>query len=184
MGYEDGYQDGKEKITTELENLVYNVNNFAKCQFDMKNRIIKSIHTDILDMVLDISEKICLTELRQNKEILTKIVANTISQLKEKESVTIIVNPEMARKIYEISNDLKDAIHNLEHIKIVEDATIAPDGTIVESVGSRVDARVSAQIEQIAQKLFAELNKTPEIELARELDDVEAQLNNDKPEQI
>ena len=90
----------------------------------------------------------------------------------------------MARKIYEISNDLKDAIHNLEHIKIVEDATIAPDGTIVESVGSRVDARVSAQIEQIAQKLFAELNKTPEIELARELDDVEAQLNNDKPEQI
>ena len=109
---------------------------------------------------------------------------NAISQLKEKESVTIIVNPEMARKIYEISNDLKDAIHNLEHIKIVEDATIAPDGTIVESVGSRVDARVSAQIEQIAQKLFAELNKTPEIELARELDDVEAQLNNDKPEQI
>lgn len=184
MGYEDGYQDGKEKITTELENLVYNVNNFAKCQFDMKNRIIKSIHTDILDMVLDISEKICLTELRQNKEILTKIVANAISQLKEKESVTIIVNPEMARKIYEISNDLKDAIHNLEHIKIVEDATIAPDGTIVESVGSRVDARVSAQIEQIAQKLFAELNKTPEIELTRELDDVEAQLNNDKPEQI
>lgn len=67
MGYEDGYQDGKEKITTELENLVYNVNNFAKCQFDMKNRIIKSIHTDILDMVLDISEKICLTELRQKQ---------------------------------------------------------------------------------------------------------------------
>ena len=90
----------------------------------------------------------------------------------------------MARKIYEISDDLKESIHSLEHIKIVEDATIAPDGTIVESIGSRVDARVSAQIEQITQKLFAELNKTPEIELARELDDVEAQLNNDKPEQI
>lgn len=183
QGYEEGYEDGKEKITTELENLVYNVDNFAKCKFDIKQRIIKSLHNDILDLVLDISEKICKVELQENRKVLIRVVANAISQLKEKENVTIIVNPEMAQKIYDISANLKESIHNLEHIKIIEDNSVSTDGTIVESVGSRVDARVSAQIEQIAQKLFAELNATPEIELSRE---VEEEFNdiNDKPDQI
>lgn len=173
QGYEEGYQDGKEKITTEMEDLVFNVDNFAKCKFDLKNRIIKSLHNDILGLVLEIAERICKTELSHNRQILINVVENAISMLKEKESVTIIVNPEMSKKIYEISEDLKDRIHNLEHIKIVEDTSVAPDGTIVEAVGSRVDARVGAQIEQLAQKLFNELNATPEIELSRELDDVD-----------
>ena len=178
QGYAEGYEDGKEKITTELENLVYNVDNFAKSKFEIKNRIIKSLHLDILDLVLDISEKVCKVQMQNNRDILTKVVANAISQLKEKENVTIIVHPEMAQKLYDISEKLKDSIHNLQSIKIIEDNSISPDGTIVESVGSRVDARVSAQIELISQKLLAELNSTPEIELSRELNDVDG-MNDD-----
>lgn len=183
QGFETGYEEGKEKITTEMEELVQSVENFAKCKIDMKHKIIKSIHTDILDLVLDVSEKVCKTELKQNRQIFLKIVENAILQLKEKENITIIVNPEMMRKIYEISEELKTKIYSLKTIKIVEDNSVSADGTIVESIGSRVDARVSTQIEQIAQKLFAELNATPEIELARELEDFETDLN-DKPDQI
>lgn len=174
-GYETGYADGKEKITTEMEDLIYNIDNFAKCRFEMKNRIIKSLHADILDLVLNISEKICKVQLSENKEVLENLVKEAISLLKEKESVTIIVNPEMAEKIYAISDNLKNSIHNLEHIKIVEDSSVSPDGTIVESVGSRIDARVSAQIEQISHKLFDELNSTPERQLVKELADEEPQ---------
>ena len=173
LGYEEGYENGKEKITTEMEDLVYNLNNFAKCKFEMKNRIIKSVHNDILDLVLSISQQVCKEEITHDRQKLLNLVTNAIGQLKEKENVTIIVNPEMARKIYEISNDMKEKILSLENIKIVEDNAVSPDGTIVESVGSRVDARVSAQIERFAQHLYDELNSTPEIELARELDDTE-----------
>ena len=177
QGFEEGYSDGREKILTEMEDLIYNLDNFAKCRFEMKNRIIKSLHTDILDLVLNISEKICKVRITENKEILEKVVENAISMLKEKESVTIIVNPEMADKLYAISDDLKEKIHNLEHIKIIEDSSVSPDGTIVESVSSRIDARVSAQIEQIAHKLFAELNSTPESKLVKELAQEEPEDN-------
>ena len=143
----------------------------------MKNRIIKSLHTDILDLVLEISQKVCKMQVVNNKEILTKVVAEAISYLKEKENVTIIVHPEMANKLYAISDNLKEEIHNLENIKIIEDSSVSPDGTIVESMGSRIDARVSAQIEQISQRLFNELNSTPEIELVRELAEEEPEDN-------
>ena len=181
LGYEEGYEAGKEKITTEMEDLVYNLDNFAKCKFDMKNRIIKSVHNDILDLVLTISEKICKTQIMQSRQTLLNLVVNSIAQLKEKESVTVIVNPLMAQKIYEISDNIKENIHNLEHIKIIEDNAVSADGTIVESVGSRVDARVSAQIEQFAQCMYNELNSTPEIELVREIDDSD---NDDKSSEI
>lgn len=188
QGFEEGYEDGKEKITTEMEDLVFNVNNFAKCQFDMKHRIIKSLHTDILDLVLAISEKICKINMLKDRDVLLNVVSNAITQLKEKENVTIIVNPVMAQKIYQISDDLKEKIFNLENIKIIEDSSVSPDGTIVESVGSRIDARVSTQIEQYAQKLYNELNAVSEIELSRELDDYQQQNypkdSNDKPHEI
>lgn len=174
QGFAEGYAEGNERITTELESLVYNVDNFVKCKLEIKNRIIKSVHKDILELIIAISEKICKTELQHNRDILLNVVTNAISQLKEKEKVTIIVHPEMAEKIYNISNDLRNNIHNLEHIKIIEDTAVSPDGTIVESLGSRIDARVSAQIEQISHKLLEELNSTPEIELARELEEFES----------
>lgn len=177
LGYDEGYADGKEKITTEMEDLVYNLENFAKCKFDMKNRIIKSLHKDILDLVLSISEQICKGKILSDNQALLNVVANSVAQLKEKESVTIIVNPEMAEKIYQISDNLRENIHNLEHIKIVEDTAVSPDGTIVESVGSRVDARVSAQIEQFARHLYDELNSIPEVELVKEIEETEN--NND-----
>ena len=183
QGYEEGYSEGQERITSELQEIIENVNNFAKCEFETKHRIIKSLHTDILDLVVNISEKICKQQLLLDNKTLLSVVENAILQLKEKENVTIIVNPQMAAKIYEISDDIKEKIHTLESIKIVEDNSVSPDGTIVESVGSRIDARVSAQIEKISRRLFDELNSTNERELAKEIDNIDDNLN-DKPEQI
>ena len=55
QGYEEGYAEGQEKITSELQEIIENVNNFAKCEFETKHRITNSIHTDILDLVDNIS---------------------------------------------------------------------------------------------------------------------------------
>ena len=179
QGFEEGYADGKEQIQNDLTELICNVDKFTKCKFDIKHRIIKSLHNDILSLVIEISEKICKTKISENRTILLNVVENAISQLKDKENVTIIINPIMAEKIYAISDELKTKVHNLENIKIIEDSSVSPDGTIVEAVGSRIDSRVSAQIEQFSQKLFAELNATPEIELARELDDIDGMNDKD-----
>ncbi len=183
QGYEEGYNEGREQIKQELQDIIENVNNFAKSEFEIKNRIVKSLHTDILDLVINISEKICRNQLIYDKQTLSNVVENAILQLKEKENVTIIVNPQMAEKIYAISDDMKEKIHTLESIKIIEDNSISPDGTIVESVGSRIDARVSAQIEQISNKLFDELNSTNERELVNEIDNIDKNID-DKPESI
>ncbi len=157
-GFEAGHQEGFEKITEEMQNQVLTVNDFAKSQFDIKQNIVKSASLDIITLVINIAEKICTKAVELNQDVLKNITENAINSLKEKENITITVNPKMASAIYEISEELKEKIPQLSSIKIVEDSSVSADGTIVESPLSRVDSRVKSQINEISEKMFIKLN--------------------------
>lgn len=160
-GFEAGRQEGLENITQELQDKILSVNNFAQSNFEIKNNIIKSAHLDIIKLVVEIAQKVCSKSLELDSNILKEITEKAIQALKDKEDITIIVNPEMVEKIYSISEELKEKIPQLSSIKIVEDASVSPDGTIVESPLSRVDSQVKSQINEIADKLMAKLDSTP-----------------------
>lgn len=169
-GHEAGRIEGFDEITQELQDKIISVNNFAKCDFEIKKNIIKSAHLDMINLIIEIAQKVCSKSLELDDNILKEITEKAIGALKDKEDITIIINPEMAEKIYAISDELKEKIPQLCSIKIVEDSSVSPDGTIVESPLSRVDCRVKSQINEISDKLIAKLDSTPSEKL---LDEVE-----------
>ena len=171
-GFEAGRSEGFENIKEELKNQILSVENFAKSKFDVKKAIIKSAHLDIINLIIEISQKVCYKSLELDENVLKEITKNAIRSLKDKENITIIVNPEMAEKIYSISDELKEQIPQLSSIKIIEDNSVSPDGTIVESPLSRVDSRIKSQIDELAEKLMAQLNSTSDEELMEEIQDV------------
>jgi len=164
-GFEAGRVEGFENITQELQDKIVAVDNFAKSNFELKGNIIKSAHLDIINLIVEISQKVCSKSLELDENILKDITLSAIQALKDKENITIIVNPQMAEKIYAISDELKEKITQLSSIKIVEDNSVSPDGTIVESPLSRVDCRVKSQINEISDRLMAKLDSTPNEEL-------------------
>ncbi|MBR1942308.1 hypothetical protein IJ843_01075 [bacterium] len=153
-GYEAGNKQGYEDGTNSLEEKFLAIDTFAKCQFDLKHNIIKSAELDIVELVLDIARKVCKKIFDNDKEILKLITSESIKQLKDKETITITINPKLAEKIYSISEELKNEIPKLESIKVLEDSNISDDGAIVESLLSRVDNRLKIQIDQIAEKML------------------------------
>lgn len=167
-GFEAGRAEGLEDITNELQDKIISVNDFAKSSFELKKNIIKSAHLDIINLVIEISHKVFSKSLELDDNLLKELTNQAISALKDKEEITIIVNPEMAEKIYAISDELKEKIPQLSSIKIVEDNSVSPDGTIVESPLSRVDSRVKSQINEIADKLMEKLDSTPSEDLSEE----------------
>ena len=167
-GHQIGYEEGQIAVKRDLVEQIENLDKFAKSEFDIKKRIIKSAHNDIVNLVVTIADKVCQKKLKIDREILYNITKQSINELKDKENVTIIVNPNMAKKIYAISETLQKDILSLQSIKIIEDSSVSEDGTIVESISSRIDNRISSQIDEIAQKLLVELQSTDEEKLVSE----------------
>ena len=64
---------------------------------------------------------------------------------------------------YSISDKLKEEVPKLNSIRIIEDANVSADGTIVETPLSRVDCRLKTQIDQIAEKMMSEHYSTIEV---------------------
>lgn len=179
-GYEAGNKQGYEDGTNSLEEKVKAIDVFSQCQFDIKHNIVKSAELDIVDLVLAIAKKVCKKTLDDDIEVLKIITEDAIKQLKDKESITITIHPDLAEKIYSISDELKSDIPKLEHIKIIEDINVSPDGTIVETPLSRVDCRLQTQLNQIAEKLmethYSSIEENENEEYAEVLtDDIERQ---------
>ncbi len=156
-GFEQGMKDGLEKFDNDAAEALKSLDTLAKSSFEMKHDIIKSADKDIVELINAIALKVCGKPIDDN--LLYKITAETVMQLPDKEDIKIIVNPKLVGRISSFSERFKYEIPNVKNIKIVEDPALSDDGTIVESISSRVDARISTKIEEIVKKLRAEALK-------------------------
>lgn len=156
-GFEQGMKDGLEKFDNDAAEALKALDTLAQSSFELKHDIIKSAEKDIVELINAIALKVCGKPIDDN--LLYKITAETVMQLPDKENITIIVNPKLVGRISSFSERFKYEIPNVKNIKIVEDPALSDDGTIVESISSRVDARISSKIEEIVKKLRAEALK-------------------------
>ncbi len=177
-GFEAGYQDGNNKLNSEVAREVMLFNSFVENTFDIKRAIIKSAYSDITNLVLEIADKVCHRKLELDEGILFDITKSAISLLKDKEVVTVIVNPIMRDAFFALVDRLKGENSLIGSIKIVEDPSISPDGTIVESLSGRIDSRISSQIEEITNRLLINIQTANEEELVADADDILKQISD------
>lgn len=155
-GFAKGENDGLEKFKQDASDALKSLDVLATSSFDVKKNIIDSATLDIVDLVSAIADKVC--HIKFDKEVLKRITIDSIKQLREKENITIIVNPELVGNINKIMTEIKEEIPKVESIKIIEDNAVSPDGVIVETLTSRLDSRISSQISEIAQKMLTGAN--------------------------
>lgn len=156
QAYDEGFQKGKDdgyaNFKEDAHNALISLDALSDSSFDLKKNIIKSADLDIVELVIAIARKI--TSRAFDEDMLKELTQEAIKNLKNKENITIIVNPKLVNEISRLAEDFKNEIPQLQTVKIVEDVSLSCDGTIVESPLSRVDSRLTAQIDEIAAKLM------------------------------
>ena len=155
-GFSKGERDGLEKFQTDSYEALKSLETLASSSFDMKRNIIDSASLDIVELVSAIAQKVC--HVKFDKEILHKITLDAIKLLNDKENITIIVNPILVENINSIADKIKEEIPKIQSIKIIEDSSVSPDGVIVETLNTRLDSRISAQIAEISEKMLTGAN--------------------------
>lgn len=160
QAYQEGFTKGEQDGLTNFQNNSYDalssLDTLASSTFDMKKNIIDSATIDIVELVAAIANKVC--HIKFDTKMLHQITLDAIKQLNEKENITIIVNPLLVDRINLLADKFKQEVPKLQSIKIVEDNSVSPDGVIVETLNSRLDSRISAQIDEIAQKMLTGTN--------------------------
>ncbi len=168
LAKEEGEKSGYEIFCEKSKQQIDSMNTLISSSFKVKKEIISSSEKEILELSIMIAEKIIREELKIKPEIILEIIKAAISELKDKEEIKITVNPEVTKQLYSFTDELKNSINGLKTIKILEDTTIPMNSAIVESLESRIDARIDTQIAEITknlmQKYYADpvLNEIPE----------------------
>lgn len=170
-GYKAGYDEGYNQIHSDLTEQINNVGIITSSTFDIKKEIIQSSEQEILQLTIAIAEKLVRQHLEISPDIILNIVKAAINELSDREEVKLIVNPALTNNLYQFSENLKHTIQGLKSIKIVEDKTISPDGLIVESQDTRIDARLVTQISEITKQILSEALKNPVLkEIPKEIE--------------
>lgn len=151
-GFQKGVQDGLEKFKEDATEALKSLETLTSSTFDIKKNIIDSATLDIVELVSVIADKVC--HIKFDDEVLHKITLDAIKELNEKESITIIVNPQLEDNISALVDNFKDEIPKLESVKIIEDSSVSPDGVIVETLNSRLDSRISTRIAEISRNML------------------------------
>ena len=104
-GFAKGENDGLEKFKQDASDALKSLDVLATSSFDVKKNIIDSATLDIVDLVSAIADKVC--HIKFDEEVLKRITIDSIKQLREKENITIIVNPELVDNINKIMPKIK-----------------------------------------------------------------------------
>ncbi len=150
-GFAKGREDGLQKFTEDAQAGLEALETLASSTFEIKKQIIDSAERDIIELVVAIAKKVCCNQL--NPQMLYQMTHEAIKMLDEKESITIIVSPKLVEYIRSMIPNIRSSIQGLQSLKIKEDFSLSPDGVIVETPKTRLDARISSQLEELAKKL-------------------------------
>lgn len=151
-GFNEGHKAGYEKFQNDALEGLKSLEVLAKSSFDIKNNIIESATTDIIELVAEIADKVCHEKFDEN--ILKKITLDAINLLNNKEEIVIIVNPLLVEKISNLIPIFKQEILKLDNVKIIEDSSLSSDGVIVQTLDTRLDSRISSQISEISRLML------------------------------
>jgi len=148
--FEEGYNLGLEQAKNDIENVKNTLKNFMNA----KNEVFEYIAPDIMEISVDIAQKIIKKELESDPQLIINTIVEVLKLISKNEpKVTIKVRPQSVSFI-------KDTIPNITYqygidtkINIVSDPSIEEGGCILETNNGIVDASIDTQLEIIKKVL-------------------------------
>lgn len=162
-GFNRGVADGTAHIEEQMRERVSTLETLISYSYDMKSQIIKSAEKDIIDLVILIAHQLTKSKIEIDPSIIENILSQAILELKEREELKVFVNPSIVNDLNIIIENISNNLKGLGTIKLVEDKTVDPDGIIVESPDTRIDARLQVQVAELSKKLLKEFSLNPAI---------------------
>lgn len=149
-GIEKGFVEGKE----EVERLIEKVHQVLSAAIEKRNQIIEESETQLINLVLLISQKVIKVISENQKNVVVNNVIQALRKLKTRGEVIVRVNLEDVKLTTDHIKDFMRMVDNVRSITVLEDSTVDRGGCIIETDFGEVDARISSQLNEITDKII------------------------------
>lgn len=161
-GYEKGYEEGFEKGFSEgkliSDNLIKESLEIKKGYIDKKNDLLKELEEDIIQLVINIYEKIINQKNEEDNDMIISLVLNGINSLDLTDKLTIITSKD-DYNILEISrNEILAKASMISELEIKYDISFEKGDCILETSKGNIDVSLKKQLEEVKELLNTILN--------------------------
>ncbi len=146
----EGYQAGLDQAQADIEELKNSMGQFMNA----KQEVFEYIAPDILEISVDIAQKIIKKEIEQDPQVLFNTIVDVLKTLsKEETKVTLRVNPAEVNQTKEAVPELINMAGIDTKVVVLADETVTEGGCQVTTTNGIVDATLETRIEVVKKAL-------------------------------
>ena len=149
----EGYEQGKEKGLNEgkdtLNSMISHLKKIIGETINKRNEIIESSEKQLCNIAVIIAKKIVKTISETDKGVVLRNVSEALKKVKGRAKVIIRINISDLELVARHKDNFYRMLDNIENVSILEDPYIEKGGCIIETDFGDIDARVSAQLDEI-----------------------------------
>ncbi len=149
-GREEGFETGK----AEVDRLIQHLHTIISAAIEKRNHIIDQSETQIIDLVLVISQKVIKVISENQKNVVINNVIQALRKLKSRGDVVIRVNLDDVKLTSDHVKDFMRMVENVRSITVMEDSSVDRGGCVIETDFGQIDARISSQFKEIEEKIL------------------------------
>lgn len=148
-GYQAGYKDGENLAESIIQQAVD-----IKSDLDQRRSLIyMEAEHELMELVLDIANKVLNIELTQNKEVMMSLINQALQKCAFRDKLTIRVSDQD----FDFVNASKDRIirlaEGINDLEIQLDKALEKGSCIIETPSGEINASINVQMREI-QKAF------------------------------
>lgn len=149
--WQRGYAEGLEAAASQSRSLLEEAGQIRQKTAEEYEKTMAGMETDILELVLEVSQKAVAGELATNKEVILQLVRNALPNCSNKNGAVIRVSPQDGEFLAENIEELSIAAEGADNLEIKNDCALKPGDCIIETVLGSVDAGAGTRLNKIGE---------------------------------
>ena len=146
----EGYQEGLRAAQEEVAVIKESISEF----FQYKDKVLAEVSKDVMDIALEIAQKIIKKESDTDKSILLNLIVDIFNNNINKENkITLKVGSDDIEFLKQNAQEIVNLTQTDAKINIIHDPNILGGGVIVETTNGIVDASFKTQFELLKEAL-------------------------------
>lgn len=162
-GYDDGFLEGEKegeiKAYKERTKYIDEAKNLKKKGFEYKSLLIKKLEPEIIDLIIDIADRIIKREVEKDNELLLNLIETGLAKISNVNKLKVRVSKEDFEILDEKKNYIYMMTEGIEDIDVKIDHSFKKNQISIESESGNVDVSLDTQIKKVEES-FKELLKS------------------------